>query len=109
MIVSDWSKASLTILDASNGTLLKIIDVKGKAPHGLTVDGNGNIYMCSRKTREICVWSNDFSESRTLLVQSDIQEYPITILYNRPTDALFVGYESNISIDKFQISVAANK
>ena len=58
VVVSDWRKKSLTILDASNGTLLKIIDVKGKDPHGLTVDGNGNIYMCSKKkknARNMCL------------------------------------------------------
>ena len=109
VVVSDWGKESLTILDASDGTLLKIIDVKGKFPLGLTVDNNGNIFLCCKKTREICVWSNDFSESRALIAQSDKREKLETVLYNWSTDELFVAYLDNCYIDKFQVTVAANK
>ena len=109
VVVSDWGKESLTLLDASDGTLLKIIDVKGKFPLGLTVDNNGNIFLCCKKTQEICIWSNDFSESRALIAQSDIREKPDIVVYNWSTDELFVAYIHNCYIDKFQVTVAANK
>ena len=61
VIVSDYVKETLTLLNANNGSLMKIVDMKGKCPYGITVDNNGNIFVACYKTREICVWSNDFT------------------------------------------------
>ena len=106
MIVSDWGKELLTILSTSNGTLLKTIDVKGKDPHGLTVDNNGNIILCSFVTREILVWSNDFTNSRSLLAGQELRCYPRNIVYSCRAGELFVAYGKNNEVDRFQLSVA---
>ena len=106
VIVSDWGKELLTILSTSNGTLLKTIDMKGKAPHGLTVDNNGNIIVCCFYTREILIWSNDFTNSRILLAGQELRPYPCEIEYSCRASELFVAYNENNEIDRFQLSVA---
>ena len=63
VIVSDWGRESLTFLDASNGELLKVVDTKGKDPHGMTVDKFGNILVCNRKSSKVHVYSSDFTKS----------------------------------------------
>ena len=93
VIVSDWSKELLTILSTTNGTLLKTIDVKGKYPHGLTVDNNGNSILCCRKTREILVWSNDLTNSRILLAGQKLRWDPCDIMYSCRAGELFVVYK----------------
>ena len=105
VIVSDWGRQSLTLLDASNGELLKVIDTKGKDPHGMTVDKFGNIFVCNYSASEVHVYSSDFTKSANLLTKNDIQEYPATLAYNRSICTLFVGYDTK-EIDRFKISLA---
>ena len=107
VIVSDKRKETLTLLNANNGSLLKIVDMKGKCPRGITVDSNGNIFVACDKTSEICVWSNDFTKSRTLISRKDIEMVPDCIAYSRSTDTLYIGYIGVCDyIERFQLSIA---
>ena len=106
VIVSDWGRESLTLLNASNGELMKVVDMKGKLPHGMTVDKFGNILVCNRKSSEVHVYSSDFTKSAILLTKNDIHEKPINLAYNRSTCTLFVGYYGNKEIDRFKITLA---
>ena len=107
VIVSDRLKKTLTLLNANNGSLLKIIDMKGKDPRGITVDINGNIFVACVTTREICVWSNDFAKSRTLISGKDLERGPCDIAYFRSTDTLYIGYYEGCGyIERFQLSLA---
>ena len=106
VIVSDWSRKSLTLLDASNGELLKVVDTKGKGPHGMTVDKFGNILVCYYKASEVHVYSSDFTKSAILLTKNDIHKNPSNLAYNRSTCTLFVGYEDNKEVDRFKLSLA---
>ena len=103
LTVSDWGKG---ILNTSNGTLLKTIDLKRKNPRGLTVDNNGNIILCSMKTVEILIWSNDFTNSRSFLSGQELRQYSRDIMYNCRAGELFVAYRENNEVDRFQLSVA---
>ena len=107
VIVSDDVKETLTLLNANNGSLLKIVDMKGKGPLGITVDNDGNIFVACAKTSEICVWSNDFTKSRTLISQNDLDLAPDRIAYSRSTDTLYISYCTNCGyIKRFQLSMA---
>ena len=107
VIVSDCVKETLTLLNANNGSLLKVVDMKGKCPRGITVDNNGNIFVACYKTREICVWSNDFTQSRTLISGKDLERDPREIAYSRSTDTLYIGYNTYCDyIERFQLSLA---
>ena len=107
VIVSDWSRGSLTLLDASNGELLKVVDTKGKDPHGITVDKFGNILVCYCSASEVHVYSSDFTKSAILLTKNDIHENPYNVAYNGSTCTLFVGYSRNKPVDRFKISLPA--
>ena len=107
VIVTDWRKEALTLLNANNGSLLKIVDMKGKWPCGITVDNNGNIFVACYKTSEICVWSNDFTKSRTLISRKDLEREPNCIAYSSSTDTLYIGYYEGCGyIERFQLSLA---
>ena len=107
VIVSDRWKETLTLLNANNGSLLKIIDMKGKCPRGITVDNDGNIFVACYKTSEICVWSNDFTKSRTLISRKDLEGTPYCIAYSRSTDTLYIGcYAACDYIERLQLSMA---
>ena len=94
VIVSDDVKETLTLLNANNGSLLKIIDMKRKIPLGITVDKNGNIFVACGSTSEICVWSNDFTKSSPLISRKDLEREPDCIAYSRSTDTLYIGYNT---------------
>ena len=107
VIVSDLEKNTLTLLNANNGSLLKIIDMKGKGPRGITVDNDGNIFVACDTTSEICVWSSDFTKSRTLISRKDLERTPYCIAYSRSTDTLYIGYYGEcVYIERFQLSLA---
>ena len=107
VIVSDYRKETLTLLNANNGSLLKIVDMKGKYPCGITVDNDGNIFVACGRTREICVWSNDLTQSRTLISGKDLEREPREIAYSRSTDTLYIGYGNDCDyIERFQLSMA---
>ena len=107
VIVSDWRKETLTLLNANNGSLLKIVDMMGKGPVGITVDNDGNIFVACYKTSEIRVWSNDFTKSRTLISEKDLERRPACIAYSRSTDTLYIGYWGVCDyIERFQLSMA---
>ena len=106
VIVSDWRKETLTLLNANYGSLLKIVDMKGKGPRGITVDNDGNIFVACGRTREICVWSNDFTKSRTLISRKDLERELVCIVYSSSTDTLYIGYYEGCDyIERFQLSM----
>ena len=107
VIVSVYRKNTLTLLNANNGSLMKIVDMIGKIPIGITVDSDGNIFVACSRTREICVWSNDFTKSRTLISRKDLEGTPNCIAYSRSTDTLYISYCGNCDyIEIFQLSMA---
>ena len=108
VIVLDWGKELLTILSTSNGTLLKTIDVKGYFPLGLTLDNNSNIILPCHMTRELLVWSNDFTDFRILLAGQELRQYPCDIMYSCRAGEIFIAYYDSNEIDRFQLSVAEN-
>ena len=107
VIVSDYVKETLTLLNANNGSLLKIVDMKGKYPRGITVDNHGNIFVACLKKRKICVWSNDFTKSRKLISRKDLKREPDCIAYSSSTDTLYISYYGVCGyIERFQLSMA---
>ena len=106
VIVSDCRKETLTLLNANNGSLLKIVNMKGKCPYGITVDNNGNIFVACGIRSEICVWSNDFTKSRTLISKKDLDLAPCYIAYSSSTDTLYISHGDYYDyIEIFQPSI----
>ena len=104
VIVCEEHKDALILLDAKTGHFIKRINGKGKAPHGLSKDDDGNIYVCYSGSDEIGVWSADLKRCRILLTDKQLQSSPQAVCFNSTANELIVAYFDNDSIDRFKIS-----
>ena len=90
VVVSDPVKHTITVLDADSGKLIKVCDVEGRMPEGITGDNCGTVYVLYLRTRDIGVWSGEMVERyRTTPGQFDF--YPRTIFYSIRGQELIVG------------------
>ena len=89
VLVSDWGKQTITVLEADTGKLVKVCDVGGRRPQGLTVDDNGNVFVCYRNPGEIRVWSRNMEE-RSLTIHGKLEFNPRAIVYCRKRQQLIV-------------------
>ena len=90
VVVSDSVKHTITVLDADSGKLIKVCDVEGRMPTGITGDNCGTVYVLYHRTRDIGVWSGEMVERyRTTPGQFDF--YPRTICYSIRGQELIVG------------------
>ena len=96
IVVSDWLKETLTVLDDVTGSVLKVHHLRGKQPKGMTQDERGNLYICCSYTKEICVFSKCFLESKCLV--SNCPGRPQAIAYDRNKDELLVSFEHSDTI-----------
>ena len=106
VLVTDWGKETLTVLDAKNGDFIKCVDMKGTALRGVTTDNDGNIYLCNTKKSEIAIYSSNLETGRVLLSGNKLQPEPIGVSYNRFTDELFVSYRGSDVINRFKLSTS---
>ena len=108
IVVTDARKHSLTLLEAETGKFMKSQDVARKKPWGITVDNDGNVYVCYEQTSEICVWSNDLTKSKILLTVKDLILQPFYIVYNGENDSLYISYSSfhnkANTVDRFSLN-----
>ena len=81
VIVTDWEGQTITVLDAGTGKVVKVCYVKGKKPWGVTVDDNGNVYVCY-DSGEITVWSKSMEVERCLVSGSAGLKFPHAMAYN---------------------------
>ena len=102
-IVIDFPKNTITMLEAENGCLMRVINVDEKEPSGITIDNDFNVYISYQKSVEISVWSRDFKSNRILLSEKDLAMMPQAIVYSEVTDSLYLSYPHNIGIDCFRL------
>ena len=110
VLVSDSVKHTITVLEADTGKLVKVCDVGGRKPQGLTVDDNGNVFVCYRyPRREIRVWSRNMEE-RSLTIHGKLEFNPGAIVYCRKRQQLIVesldilGYGGDNCVYNYKIS-----
>lgn len=53
IVISDWSKNSVTCLDLEVGVIFVYEDVRLKRPHSIATDGNDNIFVACRVSNNI--------------------------------------------------------
>ena len=105
ILVTDWKKNTIAMLDASTGDHIRTVDVKGKSPHGIIADGEGNVYTSYHRTKEVCLWSTDFQEFRTILTSKDLNGSPIFVMYNDSLNELCVSYNTKDKVDRFSLEI----
>ena len=104
VLVSDSGKQTITVLEADTGKLVKVCDVGGREPWGLTVDDNGNVFVCNLYPREIRVWSRNMEE-RSLTIHGKLKFDPRAIVYCRKRQQLIVtNYFDDNCIYNYKIS-----
>ena len=95
IVVTDIDKETLTLLEAENGSLIRIIDIHRKMPLGITTDNAGNAYIVYCGTNEIGVWLNAFKQCKIMLSKDKLGEFPCYIGYNGLNICLYVSYYSS--------------
>ena len=95
VIISDNVKMTITVLDADSGKLIKVYDVEGRMPMGLTVDDNGNTYVCYRPGA-ISVWSGNMDAERRLSVQGGMGSQPRAMVYSNRRQELILTCDSDL-------------
>ena len=107
VVVTDARKRTLTMLEAETGIFLRSIDVEGKGPWGIVMDNDNNSYVCYKVPKEICVWSDDFQESKILLSGDKLGDFPRFVVYSAADHSLYVSYhqmsDSRNTVDKFRL------
>ena len=104
VLVSDWRKQTITVLKADTGKLVKVCHVGGGPPLGLTVDDNGNVFVCYLYPGEIRVWSRNMEE-RSLTIHGKLEFDPWTIVYCRKRQQLIVtNWDADNCIYYYKIS-----
>ena len=93
VLVSDLVNQTITVLEADTGKLVKVCDVGGRMPLGLTVDDNGNVFVCYLDPGEIRVWSGNMEE-RSLTIHGKLEFTPRAIVYCRKRQQLIVTNNS---------------
>ena len=104
VIVSDWSKHTLTVLNADTGDVITRRQVEEKSPRGVTTDTAGNIYVCYGSPGEVAVLSKDLSQEKVLLSKRDgLSRAPQAIVYNSVDHQLLVSYNNRNTVDCFKL------
>ena len=91
------------MLEADTGKLVKVCDVGGRTPRGLTVDDNGNVFVCYLNPGEIRVWSRNMEE-RSLTIHGKLEFNPWAIVYCRKRQQLIVTNWLDNCIYNYKIS-----
>ena len=97
VVVTDWDKATITVLDAHSGTVVKVCDVKDRTPRGVTVDKTGRVYVCFA-TGEISVWSKDMSSERCLIAKGEGVRYAHSLVFDSTHKELLVTSNSTNTV-----------
>ena len=94
VIVTDWYRQTITVLYAGTGKVVKVCNVKGKEPWGVTVDDNGNVYVCY-ESGEITVWSKSMEVERCLVSGSAGLKFSRAMAYNSRRRELLLSSRSD--------------
>ena len=94
VIISDWRKETITVLQADSGKLINVRDVKRRTPMGLTVDDNGNTYVCYQ-SGEISVWSGNTDVERCLSFQGELVSEPWATVYSSRRQEIILTSEDS--------------
>ena len=95
VIISDLRKHTITVLEADSGNLVKVCNVRGR-PLGLTLDDNGNTYVCY-KSGNVSVWSGNMDVETSLSLQGGLVSDPRAMVYSSRRQEIFLTcFESDL-------------
>ena len=89
VIISDPRKQTITVLEAASGNLVKVCNVRGRQPLGLTLDDNGNTYVCYT-SGDVSVWSGNMDVETSLPLQGGVVSIPLAMVYSSRRQKYFL-------------------
>ena len=105
VIVVDQEMNAVLLINGDNGNIKKTVQGIGKSPQGVTIDSDGNVYICLFEDNKIIVLTADLSEQKVLLTKQDrLRGYPQAIAYDKNTHCLLISYMYCDFLDIFEIS-----
>ena len=109
VIVTDLGNHTLTLLNGDTGEVITRRQVEErKVPRGVTIDSDGNAYVCYWRTKEVAVLSEDLSEEKIVLsTQHSWTGLPQAIVYEDEAHRLIISLCTPLGYDSvhcFQLS-----
>ena len=108
VIVADGTNATIFLLNASDGAIIKRIQntymYEKEAPEDVSIDKDNNVYISYPGTLHICVWINDFQEQKMFMDMDDLDLIgPQFIAVSEKPRGLYVSYMDECIIECFKI------
>lgn len=103
---SRYFDSKIDLLDMTSKTkVMTIYENKNLVlPFGMTVDNRGNVYICGYGSVNIHVLSDNLSQGRVFLNETDGITKPISIAFSHTENKLFVSSEPSSEIAVFKLS-----
>ena len=95
VIISDYRKQTITVLEADSGNLVKVCNVRGRWPLGLTLDDNGNTYVCY-PSGDVSVWSGNMDVETSLSLQGGLVSKPGAMVYSSRRQEIILTNNSDL-------------
>ena len=97
LYVSSFYTHEIYCISSSGNVIYKLKDADIVSPHGVYVDSQDNLLVCSRDTDTIQVITEDGIKHKTLLTSYDGVKKPVGIAF-RPTDSTLIVSLSDIDV-----------
>ena len=105
VIATDSSLNAVLFIDSETGKVETVVHMNGKSPQGITMDTNGNFYVCSFNSNEVILLSADLSEQKVLLSKKDkLRGLPQAIAYDKNKHCLMLSYMNSDFIGVYKLS-----
>ena len=95
IFITDEDTDTVSCLMSDGTVVYQYKDDELIGPHGVCVDGGGNVIVCGRRSHNVQVIRADGTKCCTLLSSQDGVEYPSSVAYRQSDNTLILGCVSS--------------
>ena len=107
VIISDNDHRTLTsvrIKDGVSGEIVARRKVIGRGCSGITINSNGDIYVCYRWSSEVALLNEDLSEQKIIVSKEGcLDKYTQAIAYDQTTNQIILSFLTKDTIHIYQL------
>ena len=91
IFITDWDTDTVSCLMSDGTVVYQYKDAELRDPHGVCVDGGGNVIVCGRRSHNVQVIRADGTKYCTLLTSQDGVSHPCSVAYRQSDNTLILG------------------